>query len=111
MADTPLTHVVGPTHVVGIDGTRITLDGAPFPFTGLSFFNAIYNPTFNKSREDRLHWLRTFYDYGVNVLRIWCQWDFPPPRNFIDIQPGTTTYTDTGDLREEHVQRAIDIIK
>ncbi len=24
----------GSTHVVGIDGTRITLDGAPFPFTG-----------------------------------------------------------------------------
>ena len=98
------------THVVGIDGTRITLDGQPFPFTGLSFFNAIYNPTFNRTREDRLHWLRTFREYGINVLRIWCQWDFPPPRNFIDVQPDRSTYTDAGDLREEHVERAVEII-
>src|SRR5687768_14732729 len=52
-------------HVVGVDGTRITLDGRPFPLTGVSFFNALYNPRFNASLEERRRWLETFLAYGV----------------------------------------------
>ena len=29
--------------------TRFQLDGRSFPYTGVSFFNAIYNTTFNAS--------------------------------------------------------------
>lgn len=63
------------TRVLQIDGTRLLLDGAPFYFQGLSFFNAIYNPTFNRDASARLRWLETFREHGVNALRVWCQWD------------------------------------
>lgn len=88
------------TKVLGIDGTRLTLDGKPFPWTGLSFFNAIYNPTFNRSAEERDRWLRVFRANGVNALRIWCQWDFAPPRVFVDVAPECSAYTDSGEVRE-----------
>jgi hypothetical protein len=97
------------THVLGVDGTRLTLDGRPFPLTGVSFFNALYNPTFNRSPEERERWLRTFRDWGVNALRAWCQWDFAPPRNFIDTAPDHSLYTDAGDLRAAHVQTLLDL--
>ncbi len=98
------------TRVIGIDGTRLTLDGEPFPFTGLSFFNAIFNANFNRSPAERLRWLGAFRDNGVNALRIWCQWDFPPPRVFIDVTPENSIYTDDGELREQHVQMLTEII-
>jgi hypothetical protein len=97
--------------VVGIDGTRLTLDGQPFPFTGLSFFNAIYNPNFNRTPQERLRWLQTFRDNGVNALRIWCQWDFPPPRVFIDVTPERTMFTPAGDIRDEPFQTLTAIIE
>ena len=51
---------MGPTRALEIEGTRLLLDGQPFSFQGLSFFNAIYNPTFNRSADERMRWLRTF---------------------------------------------------
>jgi hypothetical protein len=45
------------THTLGIEGTSFTLSGEPFAFAGVSFFNAIYNPSFNRSSEDRLAWI------------------------------------------------------
>ena len=104
-------------HLFGIDGTRLTLDGQPFPLTGVSFFNALYNPTFNRSAAERERWLRTFLDWGINTLRVWCQWDFAPPRNFIDTAPDHSVYTapdhsvytDDGALREAHVQTLLDL--
>ncbi|MGH2369374.1 MAG: hypothetical protein ACRDI2_14365, partial [Chloroflexota bacterium] len=92
------------TPTLGISGTRLTLDGEPFPLTGVSFFNALYSPTFNRSAEDRRHWLRTFLDYGVNTLRVWCQWDFAPPRTFIDTGPEQSMYTAGGDIRAPHFE-------
>ena len=99
-----------PTRTLGISGTRLTLDGDPFPLTGVSFFNALYNPTFNRSPEDRLRWLRTFLDSGVNTLRVWCQWDFTPPRDFIDTAPEHSLYTEEGDLREGHVRTLTELL-
>jgi hypothetical protein len=58
-------------HEITVSGTRFLLDGQPFPWTGVSFFNAICNPTFNKSGEVRLKWLAEFQQYGINVLQIW----------------------------------------
>ncbi len=98
------------TRVVGVEGTRIVLDGEPFPLTGVSFFNALYNPTFNANAAARAHWLRVFRDHGVNTLRVWCQWDFNPPRTFIDIHPRNSLYTDEGALRERFVRRLEDLL-
>jgi hypothetical protein len=95
--------------VLGIDGTRLTLDGRPFLLTGVSFFNALYNPTFNASSAARERWLRTFREWGVNTLRVWCQWDFAPPRNFIDTAPDHSLYADDGTLRERHVATLLEL--
>ena len=48
-----------------ISGTRFLLDSKAFPYTGISFFNAIYNPAFNRSSGDRVVWLRKFQKYGA----------------------------------------------
>ncbi|MBM3859349.1 MAG: hypothetical protein FJ395_06830 [Verrucomicrobia bacterium] len=58
---------------ISVSVTRFLLNGKPFDYTGVSFFNAIYNPTFNKSSAERTRWLEKFRRYGINVLRVWCQ--------------------------------------
>lgn len=87
---------------LSISRTRFLLDGKPFPYTGLSFFNAIYNTNFNASAEARATWLRKFHDHGINVLRIWCQWD--SPRGFADANPSSTMYQPNGDIRQQHLR-------
>jgi hypothetical protein len=84
-------------HQLGIADSRFTLDDKPFPYTGVSFFNAIYNPAFNVSAEERLKWLRKFQAYGINVLRVWCQWD--NGLGFVDASPDSTLYDADGTLR------------
>ncbi len=84
-------------HEITIAGSRFLLNGAPFPFTGISFFNAIYNPTFNGSSEARHQWLEKFGRYGLNVLRVWCQWD--NKRGFADGGSQSTMYEPNGRLR------------
>jgi hypothetical protein len=79
-----------PPHVLTVQGTRFLMDGKPFPFTGISFFNAIYNPTFNQSSAERRRWLGKFQRYGINVIRIWCQWDGRP--QYADAGPASTMY-------------------
>lgn len=108
MAVTPTTPS---THSVGIDGTRLTLDGQPFPLTGLSFFNAIYNPSFNRGPDERRRWLEVFKDYGINALRIWCQWDFLPPRTFADVAPANSLYTDGGLIQTSPFEALVDILR
>lgn len=98
------------TRVIGVDGTRLTLDGEPFPYTGLSFFNAIYCAPFNRSADERQRWLRVFRENGVNALRIWCQWDFTVPREFIDVGPGQTMYAVAGEINERHFRTLTDIV-
>lgn len=92
-----------PAAELSIRGTRFFLDGKPFPYTGVSFFNAIYNPTLHKSQEDRVRWLEKFRRYGVNVLRVWAQWD--NKRGFVDSSPESTLYHPDGRLRMENVAR------
>jgi hypothetical protein len=94
--------VLVPQHEITVSGTRFLLNGEPFPYTGVSFFNAIYNPNFNKSPEERTHWLNRFRRYGINVLRVWCQWD--NARGFVDAGPSQTMYHPDGQLREEHLK-------
>ncbi len=92
-----------------IQGTRFLLNNEPFPFTGISFFNAIYNPAFNKSSADRKKWLEKFGRYGINVLRVWGQWD--NKNGFVDSGPNSTLYHPDGSLRMEHVNRLKEIIR
>ena len=99
------------TKILGIDGTRLTLDGRPFYYQGLAFFNALYNPNFNRSDRDRTQWLRKFKANGITCLRIWCQWDFPPPRIFVDHGPEHSMYTDCGEVRDQYFERLAALIK
>jgi hypothetical protein len=89
------------TKVLGIDGTRLTLDGQPFHLQGLSFFNAVFNTAFNRSPSDRLHWLGVFQANGINCLRVWCQWDFVAPNILVDVDPESSMYTVLGEIRDE----------
>ena len=89
-------------HELTVSGTRFLLDGAPFPYTGVSFFNAIYNREFNRDSAARIEWLRKFRRYGINVLRIWSQWD--SRRGYMDTCPQCTLYHPDGQLRTEHLQ-------
>jgi hypothetical protein len=86
-----------------VSGTRFLLDGNPFPYTGISFFNAIHNQAFNNSSEDRRQWLRKFQKYGVNVIRVWGQWD--NKRGFVDSCPECSLYMPNGELRPGPIGR------
>jgi hypothetical protein len=92
-------------HELTVSGTRFLLDGTPFPYTGISFFNAIYNPAFH---ADRLTWMRKFQRYGINVLRIWAQWD--NKRGFVDGCPECSLYFPDGRLRPDRVERLKSIL-
>jgi len=62
-------------HEVGISGATFQLDGKPFVYTGMDFFNVVLNPTLNSSPTVRQEWIHKFQPCGINVLRIWAQWD------------------------------------
>lgn len=91
-----------------VRGTVITRDGKPFPYTGISFFNAIYNPTFNRDPAERTKWLEKFRSYGINVLRVWAQWD--NKFEFADVCPKCSLYYPDGRLRDENVRRLKEIL-
>ncbi len=88
-----------PGHEITVSGTRFLLDGKPFPFTGVSFFNAIYNPAFNESSAARRRWMEKFQRYGINTLRVWAQWD--SRRGFVDASPQATLWQPEGALNEK----------
>jgi len=90
-------------NVLRINGKDFEMNGKPFEFTGISFFNAIYNPEFNKSSDLRREYIRRFGEYGINVFRIWCQWD--NSRGFADGGKGKTMYNDDGSLKPEYMSR------
>jgi len=84
-------------NVIEVKGTRFYLNDKPFEFTGITFFNALYNAEFNKNAEARKGYLRRFKGLGINVIRVWCQWD--NDRGFIDAGKDSTLYNDDGSLR------------
>lgn len=95
-------------HEITVSGTRFLLDGKPFPYTGITFFNAIYNPAFNQSPEARMKWFEKFQRYGINVVRVWAQWD--TKREFVDLCPECTLYHPDGRLHEAHLERLKQIV-
>lgn len=92
-----------------VSGNRFLMNGEPFEYTGISFFNALYNEAFNKDSEARKRYLRKFGETGINVLRIWCQWD--NARGFIDGGKNKTLYYDDGTLKPEYSNRLTEIVK
>jgi len=96
------TEAIGSRHVLRVQGTHFQMDGQPFPFTGISFFNAVYNPAFNRSSAERRQWLAKFQQYKINVIRIWCQWDGRP--QYADAGPTSTMYQSDGSLRSQPLQ-------
>jgi hypothetical protein len=101
-----LNHAAGAE--LSISGTRLHLDGKPFSYVGLSFFNAIYNTNFNATSEARAAWLKKFQSYGISTLRIWCQWD--SKRGFADAGPTSTMYQPDGSLRPEPLRTLKEIL-
>jgi len=63
------------SHVLKVNGARFEMNGKPFEYTGVSFFNAIYNEAFNTDSPTRQMWMQKFLDSEINVFRVWCQWD------------------------------------
>lgn len=91
-----------------IDGRAFYMNDKPFEFTGISFFNAIYNDEFNKGPEVRRQWIRKFNEYGINVLRIWCQWD--NPRGFVDGGADKTLYNKDGSIKPSYFEKLTAIL-
>jgi hypothetical protein len=99
----PQAATQGVRHEIAVAGTAFLLDGKPFFYTGISFFNALYNPAFNKSVAARREWLAKFRRYGINVLRIWAQWD--NTRGMVDASPDATLWLADGGLRAAPLAR------
>ena len=95
-------------HEIAISGTCFVSGGAPFPYTGISFYNAIYNPTFNRSSADRRRWMQKFEKYGINVLRIFSEWNMKEP--WIDTCPDCSLFYPDGRLREKNMARLKEIL-
>ena len=80
--------------VLTVDGVRLRMDGAPFYYQGLSFFNALYNPSFNESDAARRKWLARYKRWGITALRVWGDWRVANgwvdegPENSLWVYPG-----------------------
>ncbi len=82
--------------------------GTTIPYTGITFFNAVYNKAFNQSSAERRQWMGKFRRYSINVLRIWAQWD--SRRGYADTCADCTLYFPDGRLRQPNVDRLKEII-
>jgi hypothetical protein len=79
-----------------VKGTKFERAGEHFEYTGISFFNALFNKDFNASQQERKGYLQKFHNHGINVLRVWCQWD--NARGFVDAGKGQSLYKNDGNL-------------
>lgn len=88
---------------LGIKGYNFTLNQQPFEFTGVSFFNALYNPVFNKSENEQSSWLKKLKDHGITVIRVWAEWN--NDLGFVDVCDSCTLYSKNGNLRPLYLTR------
>lgn len=96
-------------NVLTVKGTRFEMNGKPFEFTGVSFFNAIYNPEFNRTSDIRREWIQKFRNSGINVFRVWCQWN--NALGFVDAGKDQTMYKPDGTLNPEPLSRLTSLLK
>src|SRR5690554_2689729 len=73
-------------------------------FTGISFSNALYNPTFNSNSRNRFQWLNKFEGYGIPVIRRWSEWN-NNDIGFIDTCDSCTVYNRDESLRPIYLNR------
>ena len=88
---------------IEINGIQFTLNKQPFSFSGISFFNALYNPTFNKNEVERYNWLKKLNENGITVLRIWAEWN--NSLGFIDACDSCIVYNHDGSLNPFYINR------
>lgn len=88
---------------IEINGINFTLNKLPFSYRGISFFNALYNPAFNKSKEEQINWLKKLNNNGITVLRIWAEWN--NSLGFIDACDSCIIYNRDGSLRPFYFDR------
>lgn len=88
---------------IGTSGTHFTMDAKQFDFTGISFFNALYNDAFNSDERVQLDWLKKFKHYGISVIRIWAEWN--NDLGFVDTCDSCTLYDRNGDLQPMYLNR------
>jgi hypothetical protein len=101
--------------ILTVNGTRLEMDQQPFTYQGLSFFNALYNPTFNEDDGQRRHWLRYFKSWGISAVRVWCDWRVTNgwidegPENSLWLYPGyqrrNVLYEPKGEVASEPLAR------
>ena len=96
-------------NTIAVKDLGFTLNEKPFHYTGISFFNALYNPTFNESDASRRAWLEKLGAAGINVVRVWAQWD--NGRGFVDTCPACTLYEKDGRLRAEPLNKLKKLIE
>ncbi|MGM0375871.1 MAG: hypothetical protein ACQEQ0_03795 [Bacteroidota bacterium] len=101
--DEELSPGLNSSSIIEIKGTNFTLNQQPFNFTGITFFNALYNPTFNSSEANQLHWLKKLNDNGITVIRIWAEWN--NDLGFIDTCDSCIVYNRDGSLRPFYLNR------
>ncbi len=89
--------------VLTIKGTNFVLDQKPFNYIGISFFNALYNPTFNSSEEVMFNWLTKLNNNGITVVRIWGEWN--NDLGFIDTCDSCIMYKRDGNIRTFYLNR------
>lgn len=98
-----------PSPVIAVRGTNFTLDSVAFNYSGISFFNALYNPIFNSNTQSRLQWLNKFKDYGISVIRIWGEWN--NDLGFIDTCDSCTIYNRDGSIQLIYLNRLKKLIE
>lgn len=86
--------------------TCFVLDSKPFDLQGVSFFNALFNEEFCRSNENMAYYLKRFKEYGINMIRVWCQWDFyGNAGKFIDVKQGHSLFDRLGNISDLYWHR------
>lgn len=95
------------TKTLSVQGNKFYLDKTEFDLQGVSFFNAIFNEEFCKSDKKMEYYLRRFFNYGINMVRVWCEWDFGGAAGqFVDVVTGKTSLFDyRGSIRNVYAER------
>lgn len=96
------------TNILKIRGTKFELNDKPFDFTGVSFFNALYNPTFNTSDRSRMEFLKKLNSYGITVIRIWGEWN--NKLGFVDACDTCILYRRNGNLKQKYLTRLKELV-
>ncbi|MCL4796148.1 MAG: hypothetical protein KJZ84_16425 [Bryobacteraceae bacterium] len=55
--------------VITVSGTRFEMDGEPFHYTGVSFFNALFNPEFSSYHRVVFEFLAKGFRFDPGVRR------------------------------------------